>query len=98
MEVEKATRRLEAKAKEREKDGEKEDAAAQDAAEEMQTTKEVQELVEKRKAFLMEQIASRVGIFANYKWELVCCLYKSIALNYLFKSTTKNAYYLFSCM
>lgn len=64
MEVEKAARKaaeMKTKSKEAEED------LGKDAAEEMENTRLIQEMVESRKAFLTEQIVSRVGIFANFK-------------------------------
>jgi hypothetical protein len=56
------------KAKKEDSDNSDEEDAGKDAANEMANTQAVQEMVEKRKAFLMEHIASRVGIFANFKY------------------------------
>ncbi|ELU12686.1 hypothetical protein CAPTEDRAFT_160616 [Capitella teleta] len=80
IEVEKAARRKEAKTKSKDH----EEDVGKDAADEMEDTRLMQELVEKRKGFLMEHMASRVGIFANFNrlvYENACLVTRYLASN-----------------
>ena len=40
-----------------------------DLAEEVERTKMIQQLAEKRKSFLLTQIPSKMGAFATFKWD-----------------------------
>ena len=51
-----------------EDDEEKEDKAAKKVEEELELLKTMQQRVEQRKMFLMEQISVKVGAFSNFKW------------------------------